>query len=172
LPPIPTTPATPSNSPTATASPTPTPSKSHAAVAAPCASQHLELHLGIAQGAAGSTYQVVVLTNRGAAACTLQGYPGVSFVDDNGNQVGKPAVRDPGKLQAVTLAVGGSAHALLREPDPGVFGASGCGQTVATQLRVYPPNQRQSLVIADRQTICTKGGRTHIQPMQAGSGDG
>src|SRR5690348_12626172 len=54
-----------------------------------CTTGNLSVHLGGAGGAAGSSYEPIVLTNKGSAACTLDGYPGVAFVaPSSGKQVG------------------------------------------------------------------------------------
>ncbi|MBV9870748.1 MAG: DUF4232 domain-containing protein, partial [Frankiaceae bacterium] len=86
---------TPTSTPTSTPTPTPTPTHTVTETAKPgpqaCQSGALSLSLGQSQGAAGSTYVPVVLTNTGAKTCTLRGYPGVSFVDASGTLLGKPA---------------------------------------------------------------------------------
>src|SRR6266852_5852381 len=41
-----------------------------------CPTRSLGLKLGLAQGAAGSTFQVIDFTNISNATCTLYGYPG------------------------------------------------------------------------------------------------
>jgi len=161
--------ATPSPSTSSTASPTA--SASPSAPAAPaCRTTHLKLSLGGGQGAAGSTYQPIVFTNTGSKTCSLFGYPGVSFLDASGNQLGVPAAHQSGSDQVVNLAGnGGTASALLRLPDPGVFSPANCRQATASQLKVYPPNQTSSLVVADPAMICTtKHGRSSVRPVVAG----
>ncbi len=177
----------PTISPTASPSPTPTPSHHHShtasptptatvtvtqsAAAGPCASSQLTLTIGIGQGTAGTSYQVLVLTNTGTAACTLFGYPGVSFVDSAGVIIGKPSSRDQGPEHTITLAAGGAANALSRQPDPGAFSASVCKPKTADRVRVYPPNQTVALFAHDAVHLCsTAKGRTAIGPMLAGNG--
>jgi hypothetical protein len=154
---------------TPTPSPSPTASQSQAAAAA-CTSRQLKLSLGTGQGTAGKTYQPVVFTNTASKPCTLFGYPGVSFVDANGNQLGKAAAHDTGSKQLVTLAPqGGTASALLGVPDPGVFSPANCQQLTASKLKVYPPNQTHALLVSDPAMICTKAGRSTIRPVVPGS---
>src|SRR5438309_2387332 len=81
-----------------------------------CTTSILSVHLGAADGAAGSTYEPLVFTNKGSATCTLNGYPGVSFVaPTSGKQVGAAASRNPQHAaELVTLAPGATASALLQ----------------------------------------------------------
>ncbi len=76
--------------------PAPTAPPPPAAAAAGCASGALRVSVGPANGAAGSIYYPLDFRNASAAPCTLQGYPGVSFVASPGaGQVGGAAVRNP-----------------------------------------------------------------------------
>jgi hypothetical protein len=171
--PQPTATVTVTETPTSTAgtsTPTPTQSAAHPTAAA-CSSGQLRLSLGAGQGTAGATYQPIVFTNTASKPCSLFGYPGVSFVDAGGTQLGKPAAHATGAKQLVTLAGhGGTASALLKEPDPGVFSPSNCHQTTASRLKVYPPNQTVALLVSDPALICTtKAGRTSVRPVVPGS---
>jgi Protein of unknown function (DUF4232) len=158
-------------SPTPTPTPTATVTVTAAAAATQCRSVHLGLTLGISQGTAGTSYQTVVFTNHGTAACTLFGYPGVSYVDAGGALIGKPASEDAGKKKTITLAPGGQANALLRQPEAGNFPPSSCHQTTADRLRVYPPGERKPLFVPDAVQVCsTATGRAGIGPVLAGNG--
>lgn len=54
----------------------------------------LGVGLGDSDGAAGTIYQTVILTNESSKTCDLYGYPGVSFVTGaGGHQIGAPATR-------------------------------------------------------------------------------
>jgi hypothetical protein len=160
---------TPLTSPTST--PTPSASATHSASASACSSSNLKLSLGIGQGTAGTSYQVLVLTNTGASACTLFGYPGVSFVDSSGAIIGLPASRGKGTEATITLAAGGAANALSRQPDAGNFPPAACKMKTADRVRVYPPNQTVPLFAHDAVQVCsTDKGRTGIGPMLAGNG--
>jgi hypothetical protein len=139
--------------------------------AQPCSSSHLKLSLGIGQGTAGTSYQVLVLTNIGSAACTLFGYPGVSFVDSTGAIIGLPSSRDHGRVRTIRLPAGGAANALSRQPDPGNFSPSACQMKTADRVRVFPPGQTVALFAHDAVPVCsTATGRTGIGPMLAGTG--
>jgi hypothetical protein len=165
------TPAPPTPTSPPTAAPTATVTVTAPAAVSRCLSIHLTLSLGLGQGTAGSSYQNIVLTNTGSAACTLYGYPGVSFVDASGALIGKPSSEDAGTKKTVTLAAGGAAHALLRQPDAGNFPPSACHKTTADRLRVYPPGETNPLFVHDAQQVCsTSAGRTGIGVMLAGSG--
>ena len=103
-------------------------------------------------GAAGSVYRTLVLTNTGDKACTLAGYPGVSYVDAKGKQVGAAADRDPdAKKVTVTVAPGGTAAAQLRQTNAQNYGKE-CGLTDVAGVKVYPPNRKDSL-IAEQKTV-------------------
>lgn len=157
--------ATPSATPTTSAPTTPPTSTG------PCSSGHLALSIGIGQGTAGTSYQVLVLTNTGSSACTLFGYPGVSFVDASGAIIGKPASRDHGPEHTITLAAGGAANALSRQPNAGNFSPSACHMKTADRVQVFPPGQTVSLFAHDPVQVCsTSKGRTGIGPMLAGNG--
>ncbi|MCG2622848.1 DUF4232 domain-containing protein [Arthrobacter sp. I2-34] len=97
-------------------------------------------------GAAGSVYRNVVLANTGTTACTLRGYPGLSYVDAAGKQVGAPADRNPdAAVTAVTVAPGGSAVAEVQQTNAQNYGTE-CQPTEVAGVRVYPPNDTASLV--------------------------
>jgi Domain of unknown function (DUF4232) len=121
-----------------------------------CLASQLKGSLGAAQGAAGTLYQTVLLTNTSAAACTLYGYPGVSFVTTaGGSQVGAPANRDatwPQRL--VTLAPGSLANFQVALTDVGVYPASQCNPAAVNWLRVYPPGDYDSLYVSYSAQTC------------------
>src|SRR5437660_3835541 len=100
------------------------------AVTSGCSSSVLKAAVDIAQGgaAAGSSYVPIDFTNTSGSACTLDGYPGVSFVrGPSGGQLGNPATRNPAAAPAmVTLAPGGIAHAVLQVAEAGNYSQSVC----------------------------------------------
>lgn len=151
---------------TTTASPSDTASGNGAT--ASCATSDLKVSLGQSGAAAGTFYQRVEFRNAGTEDCTLTGYPGVSFADDSGHQVGASASRNPANASAtVTLAPGSTAYANLGIPNYGNFPAANCAAANATMLRVYPPNQRDSVMVPDAQKICTTtDGRPTITAVQ------
>jgi hypothetical protein len=100
-------------------------------------------------GAAGSFEEAIRFTNVGKTACTLQGWPGVSFVGHgNGTQIGTPAQQNRASLHAtVTIGAGKTAIAPLRITDALNFPASTCKPTPTDGFRVYPPGERYSLFV-------------------------
>ncbi|GAA4675813.1 DUF4232 domain-containing protein [Frondihabitans cladoniiphilus] len=101
-------------------------------------------------GAAGSTYVDLKLTNTGSASCTLQGWPGVSFVAGSaGTQVGAAAKFDRTTTHAtVTVPAGGSTRAVLQIVQAGNYSSEDCSPVQAAGFRVYPPGQKASLFVA------------------------
>jgi hypothetical protein len=121
-----------------------------------CTSDHLSAELGQQDGSepgsgSGMSHQElsIILTNTGTAACTVQGWPGVSFVGNgNGTQIGAAAKlnRDV-PHPTVTLRQGASAQAYVYIEVAEAMDTSACHPTPADGLRVYPPGNRQSLFI-------------------------
>lgn len=124
-----------------------------------CASRDLSVHLGQAGGAAGSVYQPIVFTNTGSVTCTLDGYPGVSFVaPQSGRQVGAPASRNPQHPStSVRLAPGSSASATLQVANYANYPPSTCRPTTVSGLRVYPPASKTAVYVpfAHTQQACS-----------------
>src|SRR5579875_313972 len=95
-------------------------------------------------GAAGTVYYPLELTNTSGHACSLYGFPGVSATSRSGGQLGSPAGWQSGPgfgtKHAVVLAPGATAHAILAYHDAVVSTAPGCDPVDATfELRVFPP---------------------------------
>ena len=157
------TPATPA----ASASPT-------VAGAAPaCPTRSLGLKLGLAQGAAGSTFQVIDFTNVSNATCTLYGYPGVSLAGGKPvTQIGLPAAESHATARKlVTLSPGAVANAVLQIAQAVNFPAAKCGLVTAHYLRIYPPNQTTSVYLHYTSQTCAKKVQVlTISVVQPGSG--
>jgi uncharacterized protein DUF4232 len=132
-----------------------------ATAAAPkCALPDLSVWLGIpGDSAAGSTFYQLEMSNVSNHPCTLIGFPGVSAVGPGGHQLGSAATRDHGDTkQLVTLARGGTAHAVPRIVDAGFFQPSACHPKNAIGLRVFPPNDTRSAIVGFTFKACqTKG---------------
>jgi hypothetical protein len=119
-----------------------------------CSTVSLTISLGAPNGSAGHMNYEIAFRNHSGASCVLSGYPGVSFLDSSGRQVGVPAQRNPIPHSPVTLAPGATAYAHLATTDPSVL--SGCPATAVHQIRVYPPNETSSaLVAADGVSVCS-----------------
>jgi hypothetical protein len=173
VPPAPTpssTPSSTSSTPTSTTTPTTTTtttsSESPDPPAGPDACKADELNVSLQPadgGGAGSSYPALRFTNTGQRTCTLQGSPGVSFVaGDNGNQVGKPATRQPKEQgQVVTLAPGNSAVSPVRITNAENYGPD-CKPVQARGLRVYAPGDTTAMFVNKPQTVCTAIGDTQL----------
>lgn len=154
---------------------TPTVTQSPTGPAA-CATAHLAVSLGDGQGAAGSVIYPLHFTNKGSAACTLTGYPGVSLVaPGNGQQVGAAAQRDGGPTPTVTLAPGAEATANIRMVNYQNFSAGDCAPTAVSGLRVYPPGNTAAAYVSftKAQQACSKnppgGSGLGVRPVTAGN---
>ena len=89
----------------------------------------------------------LVFHNSSSSTCTLYGYPGVSFLDSAGAQIGPPAERaTSAPMKLITLVPGADAYSGLKVTDPGIPPCSGAG-TVA-HVRVCPPNDTSAGLVA------------------------
>ena len=124
-----------------------------------CTLGDLAVRLGPAGHAAGSTYRPIVFTNTSGSACTLTGYPGVSYVaPKSGRQVGAAAARDRAmRTRTVRLAPGGHAAALLQLVDYLNYPAANCAAKTVSGLRVYPPGSRTAAYVpfAHKRKACS-----------------
>jgi hypothetical protein len=152
-----TTAAAPTTSPTAT--PRPTATTTSVPVNGQCDTAKLSGSIGQGGGgAAGSTEVTLVLTNNGGTECSLQGWPGVSFVgDNNGTQLGKAADFDRSTAHpTVTLQPGGTAQAPLKITEALNYPQADCKPQQADGFRVYPPGSTAALFVkASGYTACT-----------------
>jgi hypothetical protein len=117
-----------------------------------CTSANLQASLGGGAGAGMSqNHTGLQLRNTGSSACTLYGYPGVSWVRGaQGLQTGAAAVRQPdpgGSEGVVTLAPGALASAPLDIVDAAVIPPSECKPVPVRGLRIYPPGQKGALFL-------------------------
>jgi hypothetical protein len=114
-----------------------------------CATSQLDASLGAGDGAAGSIYYQLVLTNTGDQPCRTGGFGGVSFVGGgDGTQIGAAAVREQkDRARTIVLQPGAKATATLQEADPGSYDTATCKPAPVDGLRVYPPNNTESLFV-------------------------
>ncbi|MCQ1948203.1 DUF4232 domain-containing protein [Arthrobacter sp. zg-Y1116] len=133
----------------------------------PCTADMLAGAVENVPGGAGADgiSRVLVLTNISAdGTCTVAGYPGVSYLDAAGQQVGAPAARSEGAAAVpVTLAPGQAAAAELRETVAQKYG--NCQVQETASLLVYPPEDTASLTVPYPSTGCTNA---DIELMQVG----
>jgi hypothetical protein len=118
---------------------------------------------------AGQFHQQLLLTNRGAR-CSLHGYPGVSFVDSSGHQLGSPANESAGQVRRVFLATGQRASATLTYSNAAAYPDSACRPQQASRVRVYPPGERAALEASDPVLVCSArgSGQLHVGPVDSG----
>lgn len=114
-----------------------------------CSVAELIVSLGPPNGAAGSVYYPLRFHNRSALSCTLDGYPGVSFVSGPaGGQIGAPATRDQqSPARTLLIAPGGTVAAAVQVVDPYNYPTSGCQPVHAAGLRVYPPGSTAAVFL-------------------------
>ena len=115
-------------------------------------------------GAAGSVYRTLVLTNDSSTACATGGYPGVSYVDAAGSQVGAPAARAEGEAVPLVLEPGRQAAAELRETRAQNYGDE-CAAADTAALLVYPPDDTASLRVEHPSLGC---GNEEIELLSVG----
>jgi hypothetical protein len=103
-----------------------------------CSFNDLTVSFGQPNGAAGHTYFALDFRNIGTAACTLYGFPGVSFLTSGNTVIGSVTSREGNEAPAtVNLQPGGFAVASLAVTDPSIPPCS--GSVVPLSVRVYPP---------------------------------
>jgi hypothetical protein len=127
-----------------------------------CATSSLVLWAGDGEGAAGSVFRTLELTNQSGHTCVLFGYPGVSAVDLHGHTLGAPASRAPGTPARVTLQNGATARVTLRIVQAANFPAATCKRTSAAGVRVYPPGQTASKTVPFPFDACTLRGPVYL----------
>jgi hypothetical protein len=131
----------------------------------PCVSSDFRASLGQSQGAAGTFHIALLLTNRSRVTCTLNGYPGVSFIaGTDAHQIGRPAQRDRRVGAApVTLVPGATVHVIIAVADYGNYDQQTCQPARATGYRIFPPGSTGSLLISAPQMVCSKPGLQGFQ---------
>jgi Protein of unknown function (DUF4232) len=143
------TPAPTTGAPTRSAAPVSSPSPGLDGRPTRCLTTHLGVSLAETGAAAGSVYDTIRLTNSGAAACTLHGYPGVSLVGHgNGTQIGAPARPDHGFTpKTVTVPSGASTTFIVQVTRAANYPTSDCSPAPADGLRIYPPGDTTALYL-------------------------
>ena len=128
-------------------------------------------------GAAGTIYYPLEFTNFSGHTCYLRGFPGVSAIDRDGTQLGSPARWETfapfGTPRTVILAPGATAHAMFAYIDAVIFTSPGCqAVSTASELRVYPPDERTAAHALFDFPVCTHPGPVYliVGPIQPGVG--
>ena len=109
-----------------------------------CRTANLNITVGPANGAAGTEYFQIAFRNDSRSACELSGYPGVSFLDASGAQIGLPEDRNPMAHSPVDLAPGATAYAMAGVGNPDVVN---CPAAIARRVRIYPPNETAFVIV-------------------------
>ncbi len=124
--------------------------------AAACATPDLRVSVSRGEGAAGSTYYSLRLTNTSPQPCRTGGFGGVSLVGTpTGAPIGAPAARvDKGQAKPLRLPPGAHADAVLQVGNAGNYDKATCRPVAAKGLRVYPPNETRSLFVPLAATAC------------------
>lgn len=125
-----------------------------------CHTGDLKLTLGKRGGDTATKFQPLYFTNVADHACTLHGYPGVSWVAGaDGHQVGDAFDRAAFNPKVtVTLAPGAVAYAILATHDVGTFPVRQCKPVNVRGYRVYPPDETKSVFVAGATKACSAKG--------------
>lgn len=131
----------------ASLSPSAQPTTTTPAGPGPCQSSALKVTLGPGSAAAGTAFYQIRFTNDSGTACTLYGFPGVSFTGETyAVQVGPAATRNPAShATVVTLGAGAVASAEIAVVDAQNYSPGACGLTTVSGILVYPPNLTTSV---------------------------
>ena len=117
-------------------------------------------------GAAGTIFYTLHLTNLSGHRCTVHGYPGVSPAALSGRQIGPAALRSGMTAHTVTLANGAGAKANLGIAEAGNFPPSHCRQTTAAGLRVFAPGSTVARFVPFPFAACTRLANLRISPLR------
>lgn len=143
------------------------PSPSATASAAPmCATSQLSAALGGGDAGAGQVYRYLVITNSSRTTCHLTGFPGLSLLDASGRQIGAAATYDHLAYTPVVLAPGASASDTIHTVNRQTNNPGEC-LAASTSLRIYPPGNRDALVIPGTVTNCDS--TLTVTPLTSGS---
>ena len=143
-----------------------------------CRSAGLQVTVNVSQagGAAGSTYYPVDFINTSSSACSLYGYPGMSFVtadSSTGRQIGAAAQENPGLPKVtVNITADGKAHAWLQVAEAGNYPAATCQPVTAHWLRVFAPGETEALYVNHAFNACSSASAPllTVMPVRAGQG--
>jgi Protein of unknown function (DUF4232) len=139
-----------------------------------CKVAELKLSIGHGDATAGTVFRPLRFTNSGGRTCTMQGFPGVSYVaGDDGHQVGPAAFREGTKGAPVSLAPGETAFATVGFVQVHNFDPNVCKPTAVRGLRVYPPHEFASLFLPLEGTGCAgtpPGNQLTVRTVQKGQG--
>ena len=125
-----------------------------ATTVAQCTNADLHASIRGSDGAAGTIYHRLVLTNISGHTCRTGGFGGVSFVGHgNGTQVGAAADRD-GRARTIVVHPGQRVVSNLGVVDWQNYDRSRCRPVHADGYRIYVPNSTRSQFVRRPQTVC------------------
>src|SRR3954452_9886782 len=125
---------------------------------APCTGRQLRIRLGPFGLSLGTAYQQIDFRNQSDTACTLGGYPLISYTDAQGRRIGLPVTALPGEARPRRIVVTPkhSVHATLAVGDPGNYRASAaCRPAKVEGLLVGYGTPRQWAMLRSRWQACT-----------------
>jgi hypothetical protein len=133
----------------------PTPQSSHPTNTHPekCKAAHLSASLGDKQGyddSTGTFTRLLILTNTSGRVCTIESYPGVSYVsgpNSSGSQIGASAFCPGGTRKQYTVHKGQEVSATVGFADVSRLEPATCQPTPVWGLRVIPPDDTESLYL-------------------------
>lgn len=103
-------------------------------------------------------YWHLTFTNTSTSTCTLDGYPGVSFLTAGHTALTAPATRTPASLHPVRLAPGQTASTQVKTPNVGNLPTTACHRATTAAFEVYPPNDTVPVFVPARISVCAGHG--------------
>ncbi|MFD7475444.1 DUF4232 domain-containing protein [Streptomyces sp. NPDC059837] len=132
-----------------------------------CTASQLRGNVGENNPGAGQENFPLVVTNFSGRTCTIDGYPGVAFVDGSGKQLGPDPKRGSGSPTKITLAPGKSAWAGLSFGNPEVSGAR---KATPTGILITPPDEKVSVKVDWTGGAVPVSSAANLTAFQAGTG--
>lgn len=132
---------------------------------------HNQLTVGIGPGAgpgAGTSSLTLIFKHKGPGACSLTGFPGVSYTDSVGHQLGEPATRGSNSHSTVVVSGNKTATASLRYLLSGTT-ISGCDAVTATFIKVFAPGTKGAFHLPTRKSACKNMGELEKQVLSVRS---
>ncbi|MEU0837875.1 DUF4232 domain-containing protein [Streptomyces sp. NPDC005962] len=133
-----------------------------------CEASAMSLRVGNADMGAGNIRYSLVFTNKGKSACTLNGFPGVSLLAKDGQTIGKAAEREGAVGKPVTVAAGGSAHAVLHTINDGLSDKP-CWKS-ASLVQAYPPGSKDAMTARVSSGLRVCGDEFTVTAVTSGAG--
>lgn len=133
----------PSSPPSSATSPAPPSDKP---LADPCTATSLAVRLLPGGAAQGVEYAGVTITNTGAQACNVRGFPGVSLRDATGAVLVRAAPEPGATARVVRLAPGQAASAQVQDH-------STCDAPLSSSVAVTAPSPAQAAAVTDTASL-------------------